>query len=365
MTESPGFLWTVMCFILALGPLIFVHEMGHYLAGRWCGVKADAFSIGFGREVFGWTDKRGTRWKIGWMPLGGYVKFAGDMNPAGAEDPAWKKLPEAERSQVFHAKALWQRALIVFAGPFTNFVAAALIFAGFALLYPMGSSPPVIAEVTAGSPAAKVGLMVGDRITEINGRDIDSFTDVYPIIMDRPGMKISMSVLRAGKPLVFDFVSEDLEKTDKFGGKYRIGRVGIGPAPPVFKKMPLSEVPGYAVGQTIEGLDRTVTGLVQLVTGHRGLKELGGPVKIAKVSGQVATMGIAEFIYMMAMISINLGFINLLPVPMLDGGHLSFYAVEAIRRRPANPQVMELAFRSGMFALLALMVFVTVNDLVS
>jgi regulator of sigma E protease len=365
MTETPGFLWTVMCFILALGPLIFVHELGHYLAGRWCGVKAEVFSIGFGREVFGWTDKRGTRWKIGWMPLGGYVRFAGDMNPAGAEDPSWKTLPEAERRQVFHSKALWQRALIVFAGPFTNFLAAALIFAGFALLYPQSSTPPVIAEIVADSPAAKAGLLVGDTITEINGRTIDSFADVYPIIMDRPGMKLSFSVLRAGKPLAFDLVSADLEKTDKFGGKYRIGQVGIAPAPPVFEKLPLGAIPGYAVSQTVEGLDRTVNGLVQLVTGHRGLKELGGPVKIAKVSGQVATMGVAEFIYMMAMISINLGFINLLPVPMLDGGHLSFYAVEAIRRRPANPKVMELAFRSGMFALLALMVFVTVNDLVS
>jgi regulator of sigma E protease len=365
MTESPGFLWTVMCFILALGPLIFVHELGHYLAGRWCGVKAEAFSIGFGREVFGWTDKRGTRWKVGWMPLGGYVRFAGDMNPAGAEDPSWKALPEAERNQVFHSKALWQRALIVFAGPFTNFVAAALIFAGFALIYPHSSTPPVIAQVEAGSPAEKAGLMVGDRITEINGRNVDTFNDVYPIVMDRPGMKLSFSVLRAGKPLIIDLVTEDLQKKDKFGGEYRIGKVGIGPVPPVFEKIPLSQVPGHAISQTIEGLDRTVNGLIQLVTGHRGLKELGGPVKIAKVSGQVATMGVPDFIYLMAMISINLGFINLLPVPMLDGGHLSFYAVEAIRRRPANPKVMELAFRSGLVALLALMVFVTVNDLVS
>jgi regulator of sigma E protease len=365
MTESPGFLWTVMSFILALGPLIFVHELGHYLAGRWCGVKADTFSIGFGREVLGWTDKRGTRWKVGWMPLGGYVKFAGDMNPAGAEDPKWHDLPAEERRHVFHAKALWQRALIVFAGPFTNFLAATLIFAGFALIYPRSTTPPVVAEIEAGSPAAKAGLLVGDRITEINNRHIDNFVDIYPIIGDRPGMRLSIDVLRAGKPMTFDLVSADQHKKDKFGGEYRVGHVGIGPPPPVFAKVPLYQVPGLAIGETIDGLDRTVNGLVQLLTGHRELKELGGPVKIAKVSGQVATMGVAEFMFLVAMISINLGFINLLPVPMLDGGHLSFYAVEAIRRRPANPRVMELAFRSGLVALLALMLFVTVNDLVS
>jgi regulator of sigma E protease len=366
MIESPGFFWTVMCFILVIGPLVFIHEMGHYLVGRWCGIKADVFSIGFGREVFGWSDKRGTRWKVGWMPLGGYVRFAGDMNPAGAEDPRWHELPEHEKQQVFHNKPLWKRAATVLAGPLANFLAAILILGGFAYVYGESRTPPLIATLEAGSVAEKAGLELGDRVIEINGRSVETFMDIYPIVQDRPGMRLDIRILRKGEEKTVSLIAAERREKDRFGGEFKIGRIGIGPGKaPEFVDVSLARAPIVAVERTFDILDRMITGIVQLVTGRRPISDLGGPLKIAQISGQVASLGLPDFVHLVALISINLGFINLLPVPMLDGGHLTFYAVEAIRRKPVSPRAIELAFRSGLVALMALMLFVTVNDLAS
>jgi len=364
MMESPGLLWTIACFILVIGPLVFIHEMGHFLAARWCGVQVEAFSIGFGREVVGWTDRHGTRWKIAWMPMGGYVRFAGDMNGASMEDTRWRQLPPEARERVFHAKPLWQRAFIVFAGPLANFVAAIAILATFAMAYGEGKTPPVVQVLQQGSPAEKAGLLVGDRITQINNRSVDSFDEIYPIIQDRPGEKLDVTLERAGRALDVVVTPSTVVQRDRFGNEYRIGRIGIGSTSDrVTVPVPFYQAPFVAMRQTANILDRMVTGIWQLITGRRSVEELGGPIKIAQISGQAATLGWQEYVYLVALISINLGFINLLPVPMLDGGHLSFYAVEAIMRRPVSPKTMELAFRSGMYVLLALMVFVTLNDL--
>lgn len=364
MMESPGILWTVACFILVIGPLVFVHEMGHFLAARWCGVQVEAFSIGFGREIVGWTDRHGTRWKVAWMPLGGYVRFAGDMNGASVEDSRWRQLPPEERTRVFHAKPLWQRAFIVFAGPLANFLAAIAILGTFAFVYGEGKTPPVVEIVQQGSPADKAGLRIGDRIIQINSRSVDSFDEIYPIIQDRPGEKLDLTLERAGRTIEVAVTPSTVVERDRFGNVYRIGRIGIGSTSArVTVPVPFYKAPFVAVRQTADILERMVTGIWQLVTGRRSVEELGGPIKIAQISGQAATLGWQEFVYLVALISINLGFINLLPVPMLDGGHLSFYAVEAIQRRPVSPKTMELAFRSGMYVLLALMVFVTLNDL--
>lgn len=365
MMETPGLLWTVACFILVIGPLVFIHELGHFLVARWCGVQVDAFSIGFGRELFGWTDRHGTRWKVAWMPLGGYVRFAGDMNGASVEDTRWRQLPPHERERVFHAKPVWQRALIVFAGPLANFLAAIAILGAFAAIYGESKIPPVVEVLQQGSPADKAGIRIGDRISKVNNRSVDTFDEIYPIIQDRPGIELQMTMVRSGETFTVSVTPRTVLEKDRFGNEYRIGRIGIAPASARFvQPVPLYMAPVAGVRQTVDILERMVTGLWQLVTGRRSIDELGGPIKIAQMSGQAATLGWVEFVYLVALISINLGFINLLPVPMLDGGHLSFYAIEAIRRRPVSPKTMELAFRSGMYVLLALMVFVTLNDLV-
>ncbi|HTG38365.1 RIP metalloprotease RseP [Sphingomonas sp.] len=363
MIENPGVLFTFLAFVGVIGPLVFIHEMGHYLAGRWFGVKAEAFSIGFGREVAGFTDRRGTRWKFGWLPLGGYVRFAGDMSPASQPSAEWLSLPAAKRQQTFQAKPLWQRAIIVAAGPAINFALAILILAGFAYAYGVSRTPPVIGIIQPGSPAAQAGLAVGDRIVSLNGRQVATFDDIANFARLRPGEAVTIQVERGGGAQTLNATIGEVRERDRFGNDYRIGRVGIGPTAPVREPVSLIEAPAIGVERTGEIVGMMVDTIGQIVTGRRSMEELGGPLRIAQVSGQQLSLGLPEFIGLIALISINLGFINLLPVPMLDGGHLLFYAIEAIRRRPVEPQVLEWAFRGGLAALLALMLLVTINDL--
>ena len=365
MTESPGFLMTVLSFLLVIGPLIFVHEYGHYIVGRWCGVKADVFSIGFGREIFGWTDKRGTRWKVAWMPLGGYVKFAGDMNPASQPSDEWMALPPEERAQTFQAKAVWQRFLIVFAGPATNFLVAIGIFAAFFSFYGEPRTPTEIAQVMPESAAHKAGLHAGDRILSIDGQSVSRFEDIAPIVSIHPGEMVDIALNRNGEEINLPVKLQSILERDRFGNEFRKGQLGILATGRVIVPLAPTEIVGAAIRHTRDIVSMMVETIGQVLTGRRSVQELGGPLKIAQFSGQQATLGAAAFVEFMAMISINLGFINLLPIPLLDGGHLFFYAVEAVRRRPLNPVVQEWAFRSGLALLLGLMLFVTVNDLTS
>ena len=361
--DNPGVPLTILAFIAVIGPLVFVHEMGHYLAGRLFGVHAEAFSIGFGREVAGWTDRRGTRWKLGWLPLGGYVRFAGDMNPASQPTPEWLALPAAERARTFQAKPVWQRAIVVAAGPAVNFLLAVLILAGFAWAYGVRSAPPVVGDVVAGSPAAAAGLRPGDRIVSIGGRSMADFNDIAQYAMLRPGEPAEVAVKRAGRAAVLAVTIGTATERDRFGNEYRFGRLGIGSAPAEYHpvSLPTALVRGTVqVGAIVRG---SVDALAQIVSGRRSVDELGGPLRIAKVSGEQMSLGWPQFVGLIALVSINLGFINLLPVPMLDGGHLFFYAIEAVRRRPVSPAVQDWAFRGGLAALLALMIFVTINDL--
>ncbi|UZK70017.1 RIP metalloprotease RseP [Sphingomonas sp. S1-29] len=363
MIETPGFLFTLVAFILVLGPLVFVHEMGHYLAGRWFGVKAEAFSIGFGREIAGFTDRRGTRWQFGWLPLGGYVRFAGDMNPASQPDPQWLALPAAERAQTFQAKPLYQRAIIVAAGPAINFALATLILAGFAYAYGQSKTLPVIGLVAEQSAAANAGLQVGDRITAIGGRSVETFDDLASYARIRPQERVRVEYVRGDAPATTDMQIGVVREEDRFGNQFELGRIGIGPVQPVRVPVSLLEAPLIGIERTGEIVGMMVDTIGQIITGRRSIDELGGPLRIAQVSGQQMSLGMVEYVGLIALISINLGFINLLPVPMLDGGHLLFYAIEAVRRRPVKPEVFEWAFRGGLVALLALMFFVTVNDL--
>lgn len=365
MTDHPGILFTVLAFLLVIGPLIFVHELGHYLAGRWCGVKADVFSIGFGREIAGYTDSRGTRWKLGWMPMGGYVKFAGDMNPASQPTPEWLALPPEERARTFQAKPVWQRFLIVFAGPLTNFLVAIAIFMAFFAAYGVPRTPSVLSAVMDGSPAANAGLQPGDRVVAIAGRPVDTFDELADMIRFRPQERLQLDIERgSSRQSLFVVTAADVER-DRFGNEFRKGTIGVMSGPQVIEPVSLLQLPVEATRQTIGIVRMMVDTLGQIITGRRSVKELGGPLKIAQVSGQQASLGLLNFVMLMALISINLGFINLLPIPMLDGGHLVFYLFEGIARRPVPERAMEWAFRSGLAVLLSFMIFVTLNDILS
>jgi regulator of sigma E protease len=365
MTGNPGWMWMALSFLLVIGPLIFIHELGHYFVGRWCGVKAEIFSIGFGREIGGWTDRRGTRWKVGWLPLGGYVRFAGDMNAAGQPSDEWLSLPPEERAQTFQAKPLWQRFAIVAAGPLTNFLFAILIICGFLLARGEERTPPVIASVAPASAAAQAGLRPGDRVTEVDGHSIRRFEDISRAVILRPEEDLVIAFVRGGRPATVTARPKAEIERDSFGNEFRKGLLGIGAVEGVVEPVAVYEVLPLALRQTWMIVSMTVEGIGQMITGQRSMKELGGPLKIAKFSGEQASLGPIALLGFMAMISINLGFINLLPIPLLDGGHLFFYMIEAIRRKPLRPEAQEWAFRTGLAALLALMIFVTLNDLTS
>ena len=363
--SSPGFLFTILAFLLVIGPLIFVHELGHYFAGRWFGVKAETFSIGFGREIFGWTDRRGTRWKVGWLPLGGYVRFKGDMNPASTPSDEWLALPPAERRETFQAKKLWQRFIIVAAGPLTNFLFAILVYVALFASYGVPRTPPVVPAVSPGSPAAEAGFRPGDRIVAIDGRAVDRFEDFHRTVLIHPGEPLRFRLERGGEPVELVAAPRAIVQRDRFGNESRIGQMGVAIPPKVIVQVPPQQVVGAAIEQTAETVRMMVVTLGQLISGTRSLEEMGGPLKIAQFSGQQASLGWLDFVLFVSLISINLGFINLLPIPLLDGGHLLFYAIEGVRRKPLKPEAQEWAFRTGLAVLLALMIFVTLNDLAS
>ena len=365
MTDNPGILLTLLAFLIVIGVLVFVHEMGHYLVGRWCGVKAETFAIGFGKEIAGWTDKRGTRWKICLLPLGGYVQFAGDMDPSGTKSSDWLSLPAEERNQTFQSKSLWQRSAIVFAGPAINFIFAILIIMGFVMAYGTSATLPVANEISPNSTAAAIGMKPGDRVISVDGQKIELFEDLRQKIMLIPEQNVEIVYERDGQRIARQGTTGVQILKDRFGNEYRLGLLGMSSSQVEWRPVGPLEAPAVAVAKTIGIVDQIITTLGQVITGKRSVKELGGPLKIAQVSGEQFKLGLESFILFVALISINLGFINLLPIPMLDGGHLMFYAIEAVRRKPANAKVQEWAFRSGLALVMVFMLVVTFNDLSS
>ena len=360
MPESPSILLTIGAFLLVLGPLVILHELGHYLVARWFKVRSDVFSIGFGKELAGWTDNRGTRWRLAAIPLGGYVQFAGDANAASMPDPDVPAEPGT-----FHAAALWKRALIVFAGPFANLLVAVAIFAVFNFSYGTPVAQPVIDSFGPKSAAQAAGFKIGDRIVAIDGARIDTFQDITEHVMLYPDRTVSISGERNGVEFVLPVKIARVTEKDRFGNVIERGMLGV--ATQSVKVEPVGPVRSVtlAVDQCM-GIVRTMAaGIAQIVTGERSVQELGGPIRIAKFSGEYFSVGWAAFVAFAAMISINLAFINLLPIPVLDGGHLAMYAAEAIRRKPVSARSQEWAFRTGLAFVLALMLFATFNDIVS
>ena len=364
MLQSPSLLLTLFAFLLLLAPLVVIHELGHYLVARLFGVKADVFSVGFGKELFGWTDRRGTRWKLSALPLGGYVQFAGDWNAISMPDAAAAQLPPDELAKTFHIKPLWQRALIVAAGPLTNLLFAGFIFAAFNLAYGKVVASTEIARFGENSPAMAAGMKLGDRIVSIDGREVASFTEIPELVAPFPGKTLSIVVSRAGQNLTFRVAARAETESDRFGNEGRVGRIGIGAGKITVVPVGPVEAVTLSGSQTFGVMRMMVTGLGQIISGERSVKELGGPIKIAKYSGEQLSLGWLSFATFAALISINLAFINFLPIPGLDGGHLAFYAAEAVRRKPLDARSQEWAFRAGMALVLALMVFVTLNDIV-
>jgi regulator of sigma E protease len=365
MMASPSLLTMILGFALLLGPLIVVHELGHYLVGRLFGIKADAFSVGFGKELAGFTDKRGTRWKLSALPLGGYVQFAGDMNPASAPAAGRDGLTDAERAQTFHAKPLWQRALVVLAGPLTNLVCAVAIFATFNMAYGRMVAVPEVSAFAKQSSAQASGLRVGDRIVAVSGNKISNFNEIPEYVVPYPGRTIPIAVERDGRTLIVPVKIGLSVEHDKFGNEARIGRLGIAAGRGEIVAVGPAEAVQLGMTQSFGIMRMMAAGIGQIFTGERSVKELGGPIKIAKYSGEQLTLGWSQFVGFAALISINLAFINLLPIPGLDGGHLAFYAAEAVRRKPLGLRSQEWAVRTGVALVLTLMLFVTINDLAS
>lgn len=365
LSLTQGGLGYIIPFILVLSLVVFVHEFGHYWVARRCGVRIETFSIGFGKEIFGWNDKHGTRWKVSWLPLGGYVKMFGDADATSSRpDETVQTLTEAEKAETFYHKTLGQRFAIVLAGPAFNYLFAIV---ALIILFMVSGQPytaPVVDTVVENSPAAKVGLTLGDRVLEIDGQPTDRFEDIKRIISLNQGTPVVVKYERAGQVADVTVTPEVVQMTDRLGGEHKLGRLGITSHALDHRQL------GFLTAVQQSGLEAwhlttgTLQAVGQMILGVRGTEELGGPLRIAEMSGKVAKEGAAALFWFAAVISLNLGLINLFPIPLLDGGNLMFYAIEFVRRKALSEAAQEIGARIGLFLVLSLMVFATWNDLV-
>lgn len=351
--------------LVVLTAVVFVHEMGHFLVARWCGIRVAAFSVGFGRELAGFTDRRGTRWKISAVPLGGYVRFEGDENAASIPDPeVLARTPLAERSGLFHFAPLWKRVAVVAAGPAANFLLAVIVFAAVFTLIGRPHIVPRAETVVAGSAAEHAGIQPGDLIVSVDGSDIDSFAQLQSLIMLSAGDNLTIVIERNGERIALEATPDRQEQPDRLGGTHRIGVLGITAGEFSFERDPPLRALAQGVYETGHIVERTLTYIGRLVQGRETAEQLSGPIRIGQVSGAVvSTGGIAGLIYLTAVLSVSIGLFNLFPVPMLDGGHLVFYLIEALRGRPLSPRLQDLGFRIGFALVIMLFIFVTFNDI--
>jgi regulator of sigma E protease len=351
----PAILRTPVAFGIVLGVLVFIHELGHYLAARWCGVHVETFSIGFGRALVSWTDRLGTVWKIAWLPLGGYVKLHGLERPEDVSDEVKARW---QPGRTFHGKSLGSRAIVIAAGPIANFVLAAVLFTGLFAFVGRGTVVPVVGEVIAGSAASHGGLNAGDRITAIDGRPIQQFQEIQGAVAASPGRPIHLVVTSGGASHELTVTPDPSESNG-----HTIGVLGIRAGAIEYQRLSPAQAVPAGLAETWNVTRQTLVALWGMVAGSQGAGDLSGPLGIARLSGQVAALGVASLVSLIAVLSTNLGLFNLFPIPVLDGGHLVFYLAEALRGRPLPPRAQEYGFRAGLALLAGLFVFATWNDL--
>lgn len=367
-TLSHGFIGYIIPFLFVLTIVVFFHELGHFLVARWAGVRVLTFSLGFGPELAGFNDRQGTRWKISAIPLGGYVKFFGDDSEASTpSSETLAGMTAEEREGSFHHKKVGPRAAIVAAGPIANFILAIVIFTGLFTFFGKPSTTARVDTVQAGSAAAAAGFQSGDVVTAIDGSAIGSFSDMQRIVSIRAGEKLTFTVKRGDSTLQLQGTPELKEVKDNFGNVHRLGVLGItratNPGDVLTERVNPATAFWLGVKETWFVVDRTLAYIGGVFTGREAADQVGGPLRIAQISGQVATIGVAALIHLAAVLSISIGLLNLFPVPLLDGGHLLFYAVEAVRGRPLSERAQEMGFRIGLGLVLMLMVFATYNDI--
>lgn len=357
-------------FLLVLTLVVFVHELGHFLVARWCGVTVKAFSIGFGPEIAGFYDKHGTRWRFAWIPLGGYVKFVDDENAASKPSPeALSRMSPAERAGSFHAKPVSQRAAVVAAGPIANFLLAIALYAGLNAFVGIRIMPAYVDAVVPDMPAAQAGFQPGDRILQIDSKAIESFDDLQRIVGVSAGQELTFIVERGSEKLTLKATPAVDEKRDTFGRTFRRGLIGIQRSVSPDKVQTLSVGPIEAlsrgISETYGNITATLSGIGDMLTRRQSSEQMGGPLMMAEVTAKVAELGIEPMLRWIAFISANIGFLNLLPIPVLDGGHLLFYGYEAVARKPLNQRLQMAGFQFGLVVLMMLMAFVFYNDISS
>ena len=355
-------------FLFVLTIVVFFHELGHFLIARRAGVKVLTFSLGFGPELAGFNDRHGTRWKISAIPLGGYVKFFGDDTEASTPSTeALANMTEEEKAGSFHHKKVGPRAAIVAAGPIANFLLAIVIFTCLFTFFGKPSTSARVDKVEANSAAAAAGFEVGDIVLAIDGTKIESFSDMQRIVGTRASEHLSFTVKRGDRTVQLEGTPELREVKDPFGNAHRQGVLGItrqtAAGDVVTERVDPATALWLGVKETWFVIDRTLAYIGGVFTGREAADQVGGPLRIAQISGQVATIGLAALIHLAAVLSISIGLLNLFPVPLLDGGHLLFYAVEAVRGRPLSERAQEMGFRIGLGLVLMLMVFATYNDI--
>jgi regulator of sigma E protease len=363
-----GLLGYMVPFLFVLTIVVFFHELGHFLVARWCGIKVLVFSLGFGPEIFGFNDRHGTRWKISAVPLGGYVKFFGDDNAASTPDSAAiATMTEAEKKDSFVHQAVPSRAAVVAAGPLANFVLAVVIFAGVFMVIGKQTATARVDAVQPGSAAETAGFQPGDLVLSIDGDKIESFTDMQRIVSVSSGEPLKIVVERKGREVELSATPRLRELKDNFGNTHRLGVLGISRSMAdgdikTEKVGPLRAVV-MGVQETWYVIDRTLSYIGGVFTGREAADQLGGPIRIAQVSGEVASAGFAALIHLTAVLSVSIGLLNLFPIPLLDGGHLLFYGIEAARGRPLSERAQEVGFRIGLAIVVMLMIFATFNDI--
>ncbi len=358
----------ILPFLAVLTVIVFVHELGHYLVARWAGIAVHTFSIGFGPELLGYTDRLGTRWRLSAIPLGGYVRFVGDMNVASVPDPAaLQEIDPALRHRLFSQKSVWKRIAVVVAGPLANVIFTFLVLYGLLLGYGRYMVEPVIQEVLPASVAAEAGVQNGDRVLFVDGYTVRSFSDFQRLVATSPERPVAIVVDRLGREVEITVTPQAAEITDRFGNAQRIGRIGVSRSIDPEDVFSFRPGPVEAVGMTLEEMSflvqRTGAFLADFFVGRGDVEQLGGPVKVAQISGQVATLGFIALLNLTALLSLNIGIFNLFPIPMLDGGHLLYYLIEAIKGRPLSQRVQEIGFRFGLMLVGTLMVFTLINDI--